>query len=171
MANQAVQHYETRAGQHWRWQHAAREFMSAANRLADLYELCGERSYVPYSPMMVLYAIAVENLLKAIRVAQGVEVTSNGELSRYFSKHDMIGFAQDAGLTLTMPDSDFLQKLRDLIESGKYPIAKSPSSNKGAWVFSYPADLEHVRAILEQFEEALRSTGKPCLVKVDLSQI
>ena len=175
-----MKHYDTRAGQWYRWQSTARHFVCAANCLLDWYEPMltdvgrprdAEWHYSSYSPLMVLYAAAVENLLKAVRIAQGTAATAGGEIHPYLGKHDMLKYAQDASIATTPDESDLLQKLRDVIESGKYPVAKAPDKSMGAWTFEYPRDVERLWAILERLEEALRATGKPCLGHLDLRRL
>src|SRR5438105_10225773 len=89
------QSFETRAGQWYRWQSTAREFVCAANCLLDWYEpklratdqpRDTDGHYSSYSPLMLLYGAATENLLKALRIAQGIAATINGALNPYLGK-------------------------------------------------------------------------------------
>lgn len=177
-ASQRV-HYQEKAGQWFRWQATARQFVCAANLLLDSYDPTlpdVEATDVGWRhncdlPMMVLYAIAAENLLKALRVAQGEPATEDGRLNKYFRSHNMLKYATDARLDLSADDTQLLLKLRDLVESGKYPIAKSPTDGRRAWTFEYPRDVERVFSMLERLEGALRATGKPTLVELDLRRI
>jgi hypothetical protein len=53
--------------------------------------------------MMVLYATAVENLLKGIRVARGPSPAASGRLKPESLNHNLVAHAEKAGLRLT-PD-------------------------------------------------------------------
>ena|SRR2546425_4001880 len=76
--------------------------------------------------------------------------------------------AKKAGLALAAEERDLLEHLRDMMESGKYPVAMGPGKNPGAWRFDYPRDVDRVWSMLERLEDALRKTGKPCLPPTDL---
>jgi hypothetical protein len=137
--------FETRASQWYRWQSVARDFIQAANYLLDWHDLPltdGDATDLTWThhgpaPMMVLYAVAVENLLRAILVAQGVSPVSDGKLAGGFKHHRLAQHADAAGVVLTAEERDFLTRLGDMIEAGKYPIGTAPGKTPGAWHFSY----------------------------------
>lgn len=170
-------HFAIRASQVWRWQATAREFLCAGNCLLDWYEPIltktgaaqpTESFFSSFAPMMLLYATAAENLLKAIRIAQGQEPVADGRLHRTLCSHALVKYAEDAKIDLTPDGRELLIKLRDLLEAGKYPVAKTPERSRGAWVFEYPRDLERVWAMLELLEDHLRATGVHCFPKFDI---
>ena len=117
--------------------------------------------------MMGLYATAVENLLKAILVANGESLVADGRLKPQYGHHRLLEYARDARLELTPEVAELLQRLSHVAYAGKYPIAAARESS-GAWTLDYPADVERVWNVLEQLESVLRSTGTPCLPAVDL---
>ena len=168
--------YERRAGQWYRWQSVARDFILAANYLLDWHDpplMEGDPADLTWThqgpaPMMVLYAIAVENLLKAILVAQGASIVSDGKLAATFKHHRLAQHAEAAGVVMTADERDLLTRLGDMIEAGKYPVATAPGRSPGAWRFSYPTDVDRTFAMLERLEDSLRATGKPCLPRADL---
>ena len=174
---QELEQFEAAANEPHRWQHTAREFIRAANYLLDWHDVplveadpgdleCSH--YGTNSPMLVLYAVAIENLLKAVLLAQGSRAVSGGKLSNDFSHHNLTRYADDAGLVLNADQRPLLDRLHDVIQAGRYPVAKAPSRNPGAWQLHYPGDVERIWSILECLEDALRATGKPCLPPVDL---
>jgi hypothetical protein len=175
-----LDHYETRAAQWYRWQNNAREYVCAANVLLDWYEPIlnddkrpydEEKCYSSFAPMMLLYAAAAENLLKAIRIAQGTPATQNGLINPYLKSHGLEGFARDAGISLTKNEQHLLRQLQDSLEAGKYPIATAPEKSHRAYMFSYPCDLDRVWSMLERLEMVLSETGKPTLPKVNLRRL
>ena len=169
--------FEARARECRAWQETAREFALAANYLIDWYDPPTERGdpgdfsfnhQGSNLPMMVLFAAAVENLLKALLVAQGKSSLAEGKLSKRFEHHDLPRYASETGLLPVVGERELLEQLRDLMVAGRYPIPKTPGANPGAWRLRYPEDVERVWALLERLEEALRSTGQRCLPPRDL---
>lgn len=168
--------FDADAGQAYRWQQAAREFVLAANYLIDWYDRprdAGERSGVAWLhtgstvPMMVLYATAVENLLKAVLVAKGESLVADGRLKPQFGHHRLVEYARDAGLQLTSELELFLQRLSHVRYAGRYPSAGS-GEGVGAWTLDYPADVERVWLLLEELESLLEATGAACLPPTDM---
>lgn len=170
--------FEASAGEWYRWQSVARDFIRAANYLLDWYDLPrreGDPEDLSWThqgpaPMMVLYAVAAENLLKAVLVAQGSPPVVNGKLAGAFKHHRLTQHAENAGLKLSADERNLLERLGDLVEAGRYPVATAPGKNPGAWRFDYPGDVQRTFAMLQRLEDALYSTGKTCLPRVDLKQ-
>ena len=165
-----------RAGQPIMWQHTAREFVVAANYLLDWHDVsravpeAGDFRFTlgGPAPVMVLYAIAVENLLKAIRVARGDVPVVNGVLSQHFKHHNLTSHAMQAQVTLTVDDADLLQHLSDFVEAGRYPVATAPDNSPRAWRFDFPGDVDRVWALWEQLENVLRTTAQDALPPMDV---
>jgi len=171
--------FDAEASQASRWQQAAREFILAANYLIDWYDPPrepGEPSDLGWLhsgntvPMMVLYATAVENLIKAILVANGESLVADGRLKPQYGHHRLLEYASDAGLDLTVEAAALLQQLSHVLYAGRYPIGKTAGASAEAWTLDYPADVERVWSVLEQLESVLRATGTPCLPAVDLRE-
>ena len=169
--------FDAEASQASRWQQAAREFVLAANYLIDWYDPpreAGDPSDLSWLhsgstvPMMILYATAIENLLKAILVANGESLVANGRLKPQYGHHRLLEYAVEARLELTPEVAGLLQRLSHVAYAGRYPIARVAGESPGAWTLNYPADVERVWNVLEQLESVLRSTGTPCLPAVDL---
>jgi len=167
--------FDAEASQASRWQQAAREFVLAANYLIDWYDPPhdpGDPSDLAWLhsgstvPMMVLYAAAIENLLKAILVAKGEDLVAGGRLKPQFGHHRLLEYATDAGLEPPAEVEQLLQCLSHVLYAGRNPSATTPAADGSA--LAYPADVERVWSVLEQLESLLRATGTPCLPAVDL---
>jgi hypothetical protein len=163
--------FEDLVNRPYAWQHTAYEFILAANYLIDWYNPSTEDGPDDLeftiggpAPMMVLFALAVENLLKAIRVAKGpTPVTEKGELSGSFAHHRLISHASLAGLVLSDDEQKLLAQLTDVVQAGKYPVPTRPGGNEQAWRFDYPRDVERVWRLLERLDTDLRTSGTRCV--------
>ncbi len=165
------------AGQAYRWQQAAREFVLAANYLVDWYDRprqSGQASDMGWLhtgntvPMMVLYATAVENLLKAVLVAKGESLVADGRLKPQFGHHRLLEYAREAGVEPSAETERLLQRLSHVRYAGRYPASAETGDGSGTWTLDYPADVERVWSLLEQLESLLQSTGARCLPPADL---
>lgn len=147
------------------WQDEARVLICAGNILLDSYAgsslVENKLPFEPneaylWRPLMVLYALAVENLLKAIIIAHGDNLTPDGKLADWFTTHKLKQLAERARLSFT-PKQGLLETLREFIESGKYPIGKNPQSGTRTNLFIYPYYPETVFELLEKLEDDLRA--------------
>ena len=158
------------------WQQAARDYMLAANYLLDWHDPTrGNQDAARYTitsggiaPVMVLYATAIENYLKAIRIARGEAAVVNGALSKTFKHHNLRSHAASAGLSLSDDESDLLGHLADFMEAGRYPVPVAAGKTPRAWQFTYPNDIERVWTLAEHLEAALRETRRGMSVSRDL---
>jgi hypothetical protein len=169
------------AAEPYAWQEVARAYVVAANYLIDWYDLspiAPDASAFEFThqgavaPLMVLYGVAVENLLKAIRVAHEGSPVVDGVLSKHFAHHDLVSHADRAKLLPSADETTLLERLTEFIEAGRYPVPKGekvpnggkvPKAKKAArhaWTFYYPRDVERVWALLEHLEVELRATGQ-----------
>lgn len=80
---------------------------------------------VPNYPVaQLLYAYALENLLKGIRVAKYPSLISRGKLNRKLASHDLVALAQDAGFVLHIQEVAVAEALSKLsVWAGRYPVA------------------------------------------------
>jgi hypothetical protein len=77
-----------------------------------------------YPSAQLLYAYALENLLKGIRVAKDPSLVSSGKLNRKLASHGLVALAKEAGFVLhvqEIPVAEALSKLS--IWRGRYPVA------------------------------------------------
>jgi hypothetical protein len=158
--------FETLKKTSYAWQKGARELIGAANVLLNAYErtiasTCVETPpFEPneqslWRPMMVLYALAAENLLKAIIIARGEDPAPSGKLVEWFRTHKLVEHAKRARLSF-IPRPGLLETLREFIESGKYPIGTNPKSGLRTNQFIYPNYPDTVYDLLTKLEDDLR---------------
>ena len=168
-----------RAAEPYAWQQVARDYVLAANYLLDWYDITRispSASHFEFShrggvtPAMVLYAIAVENLLKAIRVAREGSPVVDGELSGHFKHHKLLGHAERAKVSLSDDERNLLEHLTDLLGARRYPVPVAEGRTPRAWHFDYPRDVEQVWALLERLEGELRATGELVLPETNLRE-
>jgi len=149
------------------WQDAARDFICAANLLKKDYYArprlgfprrgtlsayaADRQRYTSSRTIIVLYALAIENLLKATVVGLGKDpIDSRGELHKWFVSHDLNKLAGYAGLKGL--DSQLLDQLTDFIRSGKYPVGMSDRDGLPAHSYfpdSVIVSIEHLLPLLE----------------------
>lgn len=122
-------------------------------------------------PVMLLYATAAENLLKAVRIAQGKPAVERNKLADYFTRHHLVGYATDAGLALNRPQRVLLTKLQHVLEAGSYPVAKTAGGSSKAWTWDNPGDVVATWRLLQLFDEALRGTGTKCLNSFEVDKL
>lgn len=148
------------------WEQTAATYIAAGNYLYKVYRLdpgVSTSSAGSNWPLMLLYATAAENLLKAVRIAQRRPVVEKNKLAEYFTRHHLVGYAADAGLALNKPQRALLTKLQHVLEAGSYPVAKTPGGSNKAWTWDNPGDVEATWSLLQLFDDALRCTGTKCL--------
>jgi hypothetical protein len=167
------------AAEPYAWQQVARDYILAANYLLDWYDvspISPESAAFEFShhgavaPVMVLYAIAAENLLKAIRVAHEGSPVLDGELSKHFKHHNLLSHAKRARVALSVDETDLLEHLTDFIEAGRYPVPAAKGKSPRAWHFDFPRDVEKVWVLLERLEADLRATGQVVLPTANLRE-
>lgn len=171
------EHFLRRASQPIAWQEAALSLLASANYLLEAEigplpeSFPGDWSWSSggsVQPQLLLYGAAVENLLKAVRVAQGVPAVTGRSLNPDLATHELWRYADEAGLKPGKAESKLLRRLQDVLEAGKYPVAKKPGRNSAAWSFDYPHDISATWALLERLDEALRTTGTRCVARTGL---
>jgi hypothetical protein len=171
-----MERFDALAGQPLAWHETAASFIVAANYLVRMEAESTPAGFTWSNsgsnwPILLLYATAAENLLKAIRIAQGEPVVKDGKLASYFCSHNLRTYAADAGLMLDDQEQELLATLEDVLAAGKYPVAKQAGKNLRAWTFEYPADLEIVWRLLQRFDSALRATGTKCLAPFEVGKL
>jgi hypothetical protein len=119
-------------------------------------------------PIFVLYATAIENLLKAARVAVHGSPVKDDKLPKSFANHRFVDHARVAGFQLDDGDERFLRHLADLMEGGRYPVPLVPGGTPDAWHFTTPKDVEHVWTLAERSEAFLREHSSDVLPVTDL---
>ncbi len=174
MMKQPIGRFEALVARPIAWEQVAANYIAAANHLYEVDRVpAGDSTISDGSnwPVMLLYATAAENLLKAIRIAQGEPASVGGKLAEYYSTHDLVKYATDAGVSLGPEERSVTEKLQHMLEAGKYPVAKGPGKSALAWTWDNPGDVNAVWKLLQKFDDALRQTGTMCLDRFDVAKI
>lgn len=158
------------------WQWTARELVVAANHLRRRREQVSDDAvsndaslFTSAQPMLLLYGLALENLLKGLLVAQGVDATATGRLNARLKTHDLLVLWKAAGLKVTADAEDVLRNLHWSIEPGKYPVGTKPDPNAPNPMFVALTSIEEIGRLLAVAEEALRARQRrQVLSEVDL---
>jgi hypothetical protein len=104
---------------------ATQKAMAIAYSEGNVSGIADIEARVPnYPAAQLLYAYALENLLKGIRIAKDPSLVSGGKLNRKLASHDLVVLAKDAGFVLhvqEIPVAEALSKLS--IWRGRYPVA------------------------------------------------
>lgn len=107
---------------------------------------------------MLLYGLALENLLKGLLVAQGVDATSAGALNNRLKTHNLASLWKQAGLPLNDSREDALKNLHWSIEAGKCPVGTKPDFGSPSPVWVALTNLDQVLDLLTMAEDKLRET-------------
>lgn len=173
-------HYKQRAETVWRWHEHGRQFICAANRLVPSFEaslnppagpIPEEHAHTSFEPIMMLFGVAAENILKALLIAKGTPPVSDGKLNKTLKSHDLASLAGKAGITLTPLERQLLKRLQDFIESGKYPIGINATSGQGARHFTHDSDFEDTWALLQKLDDAVYAARQPSLGQVNVRNL
>ena len=122
MARRSVSRFDALVSSPLAWQRTAVTYIAAGNylyrvdRLDPGVSISGSGSNWP---VMLLYATAAENLLKAVLIAQGEPATVGGKLSPYLTSHNLLRYAIAAGLAPNKARQVLLIKLQHALEAGK----------------------------------------------------
>jgi len=167
------------------WQDAARDLVCAANLLKKDYRASPRLGFArrgslsPYAALrqrytspraiIVLYALAIENMLKGIIVAMGQDpIAGNGRIQRWFANHKLDKLARRARITAL--NEDLLHQLTEFITAGKYPVGLEDGDGARAHGYFPDTVLAGVETVLPVLEERLAAV--PCArdkrAKVDL---
>lgn len=149
------------------WQLTARQFVCAANILRskckdDNFFAAKEPNYnnlwKPHRAVRLLYGLALENLLKGLLVAQGVDATSTGKLNNELKTHNLAHLWKLASLPLTDQEEEILKILHWAIETNKYPVGlKHDAVTPNVFnVANVTANVHRIVALVETVENALR---------------
>ena len=158
------------------WQWTARDLVCAANTLRRRREELvaanapeGASRHATKMPILLLYGLALENLLKGLLVAQGTDATTTGKLNATLKTHDVLRLWRLAGLSLDEPAEDLLKRLHYSIEVGKYPVGTKPDPAAPSPVWVELSSLKGIGELLATAEEALRALQpKTTFAKIDL---
>jgi hypothetical protein len=79
-----------------------------------------------YPPAQLLYAYAIENVLKGLVIANSPQLIEEGELSGELKSHNLIKLAEKADFTVHVQERPVLEALSQLsMWAGRYPVART----------------------------------------------
>jgi hypothetical protein len=151
------------------WQIQARSLLCAANVLRERSFLLvgGQDCCVPdesedppelrYMPVFLLCGYALENLVKGLLVARGETATWTGTLDPQIRHHCLGELFRVAGVHTTGEDRKLLDDLRDVIESGKYPVATKPRPRPKVLKANPRLAFDRIFGLIGQIEAKLRN--------------
>lgn len=77
-----------------------------------------------YPPAQLLYAYAIENVLKGLIVANDASVVDENKISQQLKSHDLVELSASAGVTVHVEEGPVLTALSDLsVWAARYPVA------------------------------------------------
>jgi hypothetical protein len=77
-----------------------------------------------YPPAQLLYAYAIENVLKGLIVANDASVVDENKISKPLKSHDLVELSASAGVTVRVEEGPVLASLSDLsVWAARYPVA------------------------------------------------
>jgi hypothetical protein len=110
-------------------------------------------SFVPY---MLLYGYALENMIKALLIGQGINATIDGRLNEKLKKHKLKSLVNThTQIKLGDDEKEILDQLTEIIEEGKYPIGVEAEDEKAKQYFIFPEAILKIHAMLNAFEKEL----------------
>jgi hypothetical protein len=148
------------------WQWVSRDLLAAANALhlhrrgPGPRERKGEgdsRIDMSPAPILLLYGMALENLLKGLVIAKGMPATVKGQLNPKLKTHDVLKLWGMAGLTVDENAEPLLSALGWAVQTGgRYPVGLQPSPSSMRHLSVAGTSVECFVALFEAAEEALR---------------
>jgi hypothetical protein len=145
--------------------HAAAEQEAVADAYSDGKEWgVAEVKAAPpnYPPAQLLFAYAIENVLKGLIVATAPQLIEERELSRELKSHNLIKLAEKANFAVHPQEKPVLEALSQLsVWAGRYPVAskrheyvRTPNSDE---LLDYGAHHSVMRGFFERARNELES--------------
>jgi hypothetical protein len=104
--------------------------------------------------LIVLYALGIENLLKATIVAmQHDPIEPDGKLARWFRTHRLTSLASRAGLVGV--NQAVLEQLSEFITAGKYPVGLKDGEGSRAQSYAPDGVIADIEDLLPRVEARL----------------
>lgn len=162
------------------WQWSAREFVAAANIQWRRHQET-VRAKLPgapsscllnlVAPTMLMYGLALENMIKGLLIARGIDGTSTGKLNPRLKIHNLRKLGTDAGLPVSEGVNELLDKLRWSVETGRYPVGIEPTPRDADAAWIGLINVADILAAVEVVEQALREDATRSLEKTDLAKL
>lgn len=107
---------------------------------------------------LLLYALAIENMLKAISISMDPSLVSRSNLNSQLTHHDLIRIAQTASRALSADEERLCQNLSEAIQSwGRYPTSLDMNSLTDEQVTSQDM-VERIEVLLSNLNDDLVRT-------------
>ena len=136
-AGESPKAYTDMAGRAGMWQWMARDLLAAANAIHVHRRgpavrrgkgTDDARVDTSAAPILMLYGMALENLLKGLLIAQGTPATVSGELNPVLKTHHVLELWRKAGLAIDTEQERLLSALGWAVETGgRYPVGRRPN--------------------------------------------
>lgn len=111
-----------------------------------------------YPPAQLLYAYAMENVLKGLIVVDDASVVDENKLNRKLKSHDLLELSAAAGVTVHVEEQPILAALSDLSEwAGRYPVALRKEDYFGKENPHAMLDYGSKHAIMRRFFDRVRA--------------
>jgi len=105
-----------------------------------------------YPPAQLLYAYAIENVLKGILVANNPSLANENKLNKSLLSHDLNALARMADFQVYVQETPVLDALSKLsVWAGRYPVASRRSESSGAKNSDELLDWGSQNLIVRQF--------------------
>lgn len=126
-----------------------------------------------YMPAQLLYAFAIENLLKGLIMANNPGLAGEEKISKSVKSHDLLALAEQVGVEIAVQEVPVLKSLSDIaIWAGRYPVAARREEHEGKenpnrlldWGSQHPI----MRAFFNRAADELKSKLRPDLSFYDV---
>ena len=85
-----------------------------------------------YPPAQLLYAYAIENVLKGLIVASEPALIDENRLNKALKSHDLLSLSETAGIQAFVQEEQVLRALSELsVWAGRYPVGVRRTDNFG----------------------------------------
>jgi hypothetical protein len=110
-----------------------------------------------YPPAQLLYAYAIENVLKGLVIAKTPRLVEERELNGALKSHNLTKLAEMAGFTVHAQERPILKALSQLsVWAGRYPVARSRREHVGTPNADELLDYGSAHPVMRGFFERAR---------------
>lgn len=157
----------------WLWQMQAHVLIAAANVLLKRYRsrsarLVGRRRRRLFGgdlqpwPAMMLNGFAIENLLKGILLASGVQATRGGKLEKRLKTHNLISLCGWAQIILSQREEELLERIQRMMQLGRYPVGTDAAMDVSLRL-ELPRDLDTIIGLMQRIDDQFKQTAAASL--------
>jgi len=159
--------YRTMAGRPLVWQWVARDLLAGANALhahrrgpssGRRSQPGDERIDTSAAPIILLYGMALENLLKGLLIAEGTPATVDGELNPDLKTHSLDTLWTRANLERDSETDSLLAALEWAVVTGaRYPVGLKADPESARHLLIAGTHVDRIIRLFEKAEDALYS--------------